>query len=366
VLIPFVWCGLEYFRSERYYLRFAWISPGFGFGVAPGLAPLRHLGTYGLGFVLMGIACGATVCWKRSRSQSLAVLLAGPAAVWGWGLLAAIPRETPPVSSLHVAGIQLEFPTEAEVLLRLTELTRKHPEAELLVLSEYTFTEPIPEKVKTWCKEHHRFLILGGEDPAPGGKFYNTAFVLSPAGEIVFRQCKSVPIQFFKDGLPATEQRLWESPWGKIGICICYDLSYRRVTDRLVQLGAQALVVPTMDVADWGEHQHRLHGRVAPLRAAEYGLPLFRLASSGISQAVDRAGRVRATAPCFGAGEVLSATMDFRGPGTLPVDHWLAPISTFVTAILMVWFLCTTRRAHSEKIRQSRDSDPKGEPAALT
>jgi apolipoprotein N-acyltransferase len=264
---------------------------------------------------------------------------------------------------LHVAGIQLEFPTEAEVLLRLTELTRKHPEAELLVLSEYTFTEPIPEKVKTWCKEHHRFLILGGEDPAPGGRFFNTAFVISPAGEIVFRQGKSVPIQFFKDGLPATEQRLWESPWGKIGICICYDLSYRRVTDRLVQLGAQALVVPTMDVADWGEHQHRLHARVAPLRAAEFGLPLFRLASSGISQAVDRTGCVSATAACFGAGEILSATIDLRGRGTVPIDHWLAPISTGVTVLLVGWLSFASRQSRQRQPEAVEPADDGRQPA---
>ena len=46
-----------------------------------------------------------------------------------------------------------------------------------------------------------------------------------------------------------------------------------------------------MDVADWGRHQHELHARVAPVRAAEYGIPIFRLASSGISQGVNRPGR---------------------------------------------------------------------------
>ena len=55
------------------------------------------------------------------------------------------------------------------------------------------------------------------------------------------------------------------------------------MTDWLVKLGAEALVVPTMDVADWGQAQHELHGRIAPARAADYGLPIFGLASSGIS-----------------------------------------------------------------------------------
>jgi apolipoprotein N-acyltransferase len=154
----------------------------------------------------------------------------------------------------------------------------------------------------------------------------------------VFRQVKAVPIQFFKDGLPAPEQKLWNSPWGKIGICVCYDLSYTRVTDRLVKLGAEALIVPTMDVVDWGSAQHELHARIAPVRATEYGLPIFRVASSGISQLVDRSGRVTATAPCPGDAATITGTLEMRGVGRRPPDRWLAPLATGVTAALIVWF----------------------------
>ena len=34
-------------------------------------------------------------------------------------------------------------------------------------------------------------------------------------------------------------------------------------SDTLVAQGAQAIVVPTMDVAHWGERQHLLGGRIA-------------------------------------------------------------------------------------------------------
>jgi apolipoprotein N-acyltransferase len=137
--------------------------------------------------------------------------------------------------------------------------------------------------------------------------------------------------------LPATEQKLWDSPWGRIGICVCYDLSYSRVTDRLVKLGAEALVVPTMDLADWGDAQHELHARIAPARATEYGLPIFRVASSGISQSVNRAGQVMASAPCPGDGATLAGTLELRGVGKLPLDRWLAPFATVVTAVVIVW-----------------------------
>ena len=116
-----------------------------------------------------------------------------------------------------------------------------------------------------------------------------------------------------KDGLPARQQQLWDSPWGKIGLGVCYDDSYSRVTDELIRQGAQALIFPTMDIADWGEAQHLLHGRVAPMRAAEYGVPIFRVCSSGISQFVDGTGRVLSSAPFPGDGAMLAAEMPLPG-----------------------------------------------------
>jgi apolipoprotein N-acyltransferase len=219
-------------------------------------------------------------------------------------------------------------------------------------LSEYTLDGPVPDSLKNWCREHSRYLAIGGEEPVGADNYYNTAFVVGTNGDIVFKQAKSVPIQFFKDGLPAPEQKVWDSPWGKIGICICYDLSYTRVTDELVRQGAQLLIVPTMDVEDWGRHQHELHSRVAPVRAAEYGIPIFRVASSGISQAVSGGGNVVAQIPFGKNGEFFSAQLRLPSHGSLPLDRYLAPLCTGVTGIVTAILLFLTwkdKRAEKRK-----------------
>jgi apolipoprotein N-acyltransferase len=244
--------------------------------------------------------------------------------------------------SLTVAGIQLEFPSEIQVISALDKLKEKVPEANLLILSEYTLNGPVPETIKAWCRARRQHLVIGGKDPAPGANFYDTAFVVGPEGEIVFKQVKSVPIQFFKDGLPANEQKIWASPWGQIGFCVCYDLSYRRVTDRLISLGAQAIVVPTMDVIDWGKREHELHARVGLIRAAEYGVPVLRVASSGVSQLIDRSGKEMATAGFPGQGEILNGKMVLAGHGSLPVDRWLGPFSVGVTILALAWIVFGT------------------------
>ncbi|HEX3889783.1 MAG TPA: carbon-nitrogen hydrolase family protein, partial [Verrucomicrobiae bacterium] len=197
-----------------------------------------------------------------------------------------------------------------------------------------------------WCREHSKFLIVGGKDFISTNKYYNTAFVVGTNGEIVFKQAKSVPIQFFDDGLPAKKQEIWNSPFGKIGICICYDLSYTRVTDKLVEQGAQLLIVPTMDVSEWGKHEHELHSRVAPVRAAEYGIPIFRLASSGISQAVSGSGSVVAKTDFDKPAEILSAQLHLPSRGSLPLDRFLAPICTVITVTILIALLFFAWKNH--------------------
>ena len=331
ILIPFLWMGLEYFRSELYYLKFSWMNVGYT--LSGDYFGLHFFGMYGMGFLaaLIG-ALFLILRWYRAAAITLCALiitLLPPPPTIGGGK----------PNYVRIAGVQMEFPPEADTPRALDALLAEHPNADILVLSEYTLDGPVPNSLKAWCREHQRYLVIGGKDPAPNNNFYDTAFVVGTNGEIVFRQGKSVPIQFFKDGLPAPKQELWNSPWGKIGFCVCYDLSYTRVIDRLVKMGAQMVIVPTMDVVDWGERQHELHALVAPVRATEYGIPIFRLASSGISQAVDSHGVTTATAPFAGEGKHIFATLHPTSHSSLPLDRYLAPVSVAIAGIVLV-ILC--------------------------
>lgn len=343
---PVLWVGLEYFRSELYPLRFAWLTLGSTLPLPAGAPWLRAYGVYGIAAPLFLLAAVLT-----TRLETRQVISSPPAPRWTrraglvataallWPALLFRPLgPTGPHPHVPVAGVQLEFPGAPEVLLHLREIEQKHPEAELVVLSEYTFDGPIPNSIQSWCRRARRWLIAGGKDPLEGERFYNTAFVVSPAGEVVFRQAKSVPIQFFRDGLPAPRQEVWSSPWGPIGICVCYDLNYRRVIDPLVRAGARALIVPTMDVTTWGRHEHDLNARMAAIRAAEHALPLFRVASSGISQLLDAQGRCVRQAGFPGQGETLAGALQFGTSGSswLPLDRFLAPASVGATAAVFL------------------------------
>lgn len=354
LLVPLLWLGLEYFRSEIYFLKFSWFNAGYAFAGNLPNAPLASLGVYGIGWFLMTLA---VVVAQLPRNKALA---SGLGALLALGIITNSALISPPSPAPtnskgpFVAGIQLEFPIESELPAYLDKVLQKYPAADIVVLSEYTLDGPPPEPLKNWCRQHAKHLVVGGKDPVPNNQFYNTAFVVGPTGEVIFKQVKNVPIQFFADGLPAPERTLWNSPWGRIGLAVCYDLNYRRVIDDFIRLGAQALIIPTMDVTDWGENQHRLHGRVAPIRSAEYRVPIFRLCSSGFSQLTDRDGRVLASAGFPGQEEIMGGTLSIGSAGRLPFDALPAPLATLATLLFAAW--CAVQSWKSRRVATTSSS----------
>jgi apolipoprotein N-acyltransferase len=368
VLVPVVWMGLEYFRCELYYLKFAWLVPGMAMPFYP-----ATLGVYGTGFAMMTVAAVQSCFSWRDLWQRLSWF---ELLIWiflGLMILAIMlpshseARDHSGPPGARVVGIQLEQPSTTEILDALDTVVSVHPDVQLIVMSEYTLIRPPTAAITTWCRRHQRYLILGGvqrgeELWGDTEVWADTAFVIDPQGEIVFAQGKCVPIQFLQDGVAAKEQGVWDSPWGKIGICICYDLSYTRVVDELVRQGAQYLVVPAMDATYWGAYEHELHARIAPLRAAEYHIPIIRVASSGVSQIVSAYGGTMANAPYPGQGEMVTARMlypaDRSGHGRLPWDRYAAPVCVGLTGLVIIRLLAwrvqqmfagrTRRRASAE------------------
>ena len=342
-LIPIIWTGVEYFRSELYFLKFSWLNVGYALPAQISGSGQYFVGMYAVGFCVFGIL-PVLLYWrelKLSLIQNLSVFFT-VVFIAALFLTGCAQSKTKIFPAITIVGVQMELPPEGVIPQILNQALAKNTDAPIFVLSEYTLDGSVPDSLKNWCREHSRYLVIGGKDFIPNDEhhnYYNTAFVVGTNGEIVFQQVKSVPIQFFRDGLPAPKQEAWNSPWGKIGFCICYDLSYTRVTDELVRQGAQIIICPTMDVDYWGRHQHELHARVAPVRAAEYGIPIFRVASSGISQAVTGGGNVVAQTSIGGYGEIFSAQLRLPRQGSIPLDRYLAPLCTGVTGLVLALLL---------------------------
>ena len=335
VLAPVLMLGVEFFRSEIWPLRFTWDTAGFALPAVEWKSALWALGIYGTGALLLGLV---TVATSKVRMAAVACI---PLGILLIGKL--LPSGNNSSSeSVAVAGLQWEDGSSDLYLKWLDQSLLKHPATQLFVFSEYSFPGPPPPEITEWARIHGRYVITCGADIVPGAtfdKYYNTAFVIGSDGSVVHRQVKAVPIQFMDDGLPAPRQAVWPSPWGKLGICICYDMNYTTVTDELVRQGARALVIPAMDRENWGAAEHVLSARLGATRAAEYGLPVFRLASSGISQIIQSDGTIAAAGEFPGQGDTVAGELALGSPGHLPLDRWLAWPCVVVAGIVLLWLI---------------------------
>lgn len=96
-------------------------------------------------------------------------------------------------------------------------------------------------------------LALAGE--SPDGRFVNRSFLIGPDGGVLARYDK---IHMF-DANPAAGERYRESagyrpgaravtaetPWGRIGLTICYDMRFPELYLRLARAGAAILTAPS-------------------------------------------------------------------------------------------------------------------------
>lgn len=346
---PVLWLGLEFTRCEVWPLKFAWLTPGFVLPAEQFAGAFHWLGVYGVGALMVYAAA-----WVADTSRG-AIKWALP-AILPLGLM-GLPHAKPAEANaaLSVAGVQHEGPSSDDVIHNLNEALRQAPEAMLFVLSEYTYVGSAPPReLFDWCKKNARHVLVGAWEVIDGEHMereeYNTAFIIGPDGVVEHKQAKSVPIQFMADGLPAKNRHIWEGPLGKVGVAICYDMNYVRVMDELIEKDAALLVIPAMDVMSWGDHAHRLSAQLAAVRAAEYGVPLFRLASSGYSRIAMPDGKVAVELGVPGQGEVIHGQVYLPAKGRRPLDRWLAwPCVALTAGLAMFLIIDAIRRSRMEK-----------------
>lgn len=134
----------------------------------------------------------------------------------------------------------------------------------------------------------------------PDGRFANRSFLIDPAGQIVARYDK---IHMFDVAVSETETYresqgyrpgdravVAETPFGKIGLSICYDVRFAYLYRALAQAGAEVLLVPSAFSPVTGAAHWETLLRA---RAIETGSYVLAAAQTGMHPA--RSGKPRRT-----------------------------------------------------------------------
>lgn len=94
---------------------------------------------------------------------------------------------------------------------------------------------------------HHRLYILAGTTPVTReGKVYNVAHLFTPSGQVYTQDKLHItPAEREQWGIqPGEEIKVFDTPLGRFGIQVCYDIEFPELSRLQTFAGAEALLVP--------------------------------------------------------------------------------------------------------------------------
>ena len=121
---------------------------------------------------------------------------------------------------------------------------------------EYAETIPGPstETLMKVAKENSIFLIGGSIPEEDGGKLYNTCTVYNPEGNMVAKHRKvhlfnidipgKIRFQESETLSPGNTFTTFETPFGKFGVGICYDIRFAELGQIYAKEGCSVLIYP--------------------------------------------------------------------------------------------------------------------------
>ncbi len=327
-----LWTAFEFYRSELFFLRFPWITPGTGLGPTF-LSPL--VGVYGASFLV--VAAGAAALYRKSLPAAV-LLNAGVAGL----LLARPPAVAPPRNRGFTVAVVQDEDCNLDTHIALSQSLRKVKPA-LIVWPEYAVPYDLRKhksdlaRLQQFCAGMQAVLVLGAKtEIGPGPKdWYNTALVLDGRGPIG-EYHKARPVHFFNDGIPGDALRPLHTPLGTMGIAICFDCDYSAVPRQIAARGAEFFIAPSFDAESWSAAEHFQHALLFRIRAAETGRWFACAASSGVSQIIDPHGRVHARLAPMKTGAVAAQIGCIRKPTFYVRFGWLFPWICLTVAGLLV------------------------------
>jgi apolipoprotein N-acyltransferase len=307
------------------------------------------LGPSGLTLLTLGAAVLPVVLRWRGLALS-AVFLAAAAGFGTWRLGQPLPADRDVTLRLVQPNAAQALKWDAALaethLDRLLALTAEGPGADLTIWPETAvpyMLEYAPSVARMITDASLGRPVATGIQREEGALFFNSLRVLTGAGEELARYDKHHLVPFgeyipFGDlayswfGITAFAAQsgatysagpgpavLDLGPLGRVLPLICYEAVFPRLVNAAPGRADWMLQI-TNDA--WfgirtGPFQHLDQAR---LRAVEQGLPLIRVANTGVTAVIDARGRVRQTLP-FGETGVLDTTLPAALPPT-PYTRW--------------------------------------------
>jgi len=175
---------------------------------------------------------------------------------------------------------------------------------------------PIISRVREIADRESIFILAGSfpERSTTPGKIYNTSVLLGPRGEIIstYRKIHLFDVKIpggeahheSREVVPGREAVVADTPLGRIGLTICYDLRFGGLYQRLADLGALIIFSPAAFTERTGKahweiliRSHAIENQVFMIAPAQHGSHPGNRRTYGHSMIVDPWGTILAEIP---------------------------------------------------------------------
>jgi len=324
------------------------------------IQPVSIFSIFGLGLLIMsvnyGLGLGALHLFDRRWTLDTGIPLLAKPLVRNWmlgvmvalvawtGLSLALFR-TPTTPTVRTAALHYDAGTPPwSGVDKFSDLTRQAARdgARIVVWPEIA----IEGDPQTTNSDHFRrlaaetdtHLVLGYIVQVSERAWRNEATVLTPDGRFLGVYGKDHPVTFAGEtSLTRGTYPVYETPLGRIGTIICYDLDFTDTARRITRNGAQLILVPSHD---WPQIATKHYTHLV-FRAIENRVSLVKADNSGNdSVIVDPYGRILASAVTPGGdrnGQVVLADVPLGTGDSLVVrlGDWMG----WVALVGMVFFI---------------------------
>lgn len=344
VSFPFLWVGLEYGRAFLV-TGFPWASLGYTqYRTLPLIQIADVTGVYGLSFlialanvvlyrIIRGFAAREPAPYPVKSSLLLLVLLLATVA-YGFKRL-HVPESGAPFKVALIQGnidqnIKWDPSFQEETVAIYERLSRKACAAgpsDLLVWPEsaapFYFQDEAryASRIKGLAKELNTCAVVGSPAYEKDGerlKYLNSAFLLSPWGDVIGRSDKIHLVPFGEyvplakllpfvnklvagigDFSPGAQIAALDTGKGRIGILVCFEGIFPELSRAYVRAGSRLLVNITNDAWFGRSSAPYQHLSMTVFRAVENRVPLVRAANTGITSIIDSKGHILGMTPLF-------------------------------------------------------------------
>ena len=335
VMAPFLWVAVELARTRV--TGFPWNLLGIAqVDNAPLCRIAASTGVYGISFeiLLVNVALAAAFLVPRQKRNQMLIAALAAAAVLQAGRL----MEPPPAKSDRAALlVQQNIPVSADwtpvyfqqMLDELTSLTQNavagaHAKINLTIWPEspapfFTNDSRFRDTVSDIARNTNTWIVSGSigiDQPTPDSPAFNSAVLVSPAGEWVARYNKVHLVPFgeylpfpslfrFAGGLTkevgqfehGTSRAPLDAGGEKLGVFICYESVFPDDVRQFANDGAQVFVNISNDGWYGDSGAYAQHLNQTRMRAIENDRWLLSTTDTGVTASIDPWGRITSRIP---------------------------------------------------------------------